>query len=324
MAPLIRFVVAITTPALALCATSALAQETAAAPSAEITFQPGTGSAQSGLGPSPSPSQSIASPRAVQVSRLSCASLPAARARILAVYEPLDAEAAPAELAEDAPLPSLAQPGNRLDRALLDTALVSYTRHHCAGDTGSGPSAIVVVDFAKPSSQPRLYSIDLQTGQGIDTPIAVAHGIGSDPNDDGIADRFSNVYNSLSSSLGAARGAELYYGANGLSLRLDGLDPSNSQMRMRDIVAHSYAPQRRRYFNASLLNARQGTPGTSEGCFVVAPEYRDWLFGLLRNGGFLFAGLGGARVQEMQAVINPPPPPPRYEGEVVFVSGTGG
>ncbi len=212
------------------------------------------------------------------------------------------------------------RPPQRLDPTLLQTALSSYRRHNCRSETGTGPADIVIVDFAKPSSEPRLYIVNLLTGQGIDTPIRVAHGIGSDPNDDGIADRFSNVYNSLASSLGAARGAELYVGQNGLSLRLDGLDFSNSQMRVRDIVAHSYAPERRRYFNASLLAVR-GRPGSSEGCFVVAPEHRDWLFSILRDGGFLFAGLGGERAKEMPVAPAPIEP---VAGDVVFVPGTGG
>ena len=151
--------------------------------------------------------------------------------------------------------------------------------------------------------------------------MAVAHGVGSDRDDDGIAERFSNVYNSLASSLGAARGGELYTGINGLSLRLDGLDPSNSSMRMRDIVAHSYQPERRRYFNASLIAVRGGKPGMSEGCFVIAPHLREWLFGILRDGGFLFAGLGGDRAKEMQGSVIQSD---AVVGDVVFVRGTGG
>jgi L,D-transpeptidase catalytic domain len=282
---------------------------------APITFTPGTGA-----GGQVSTQSTPSLP--ARIPRIACTDLATAYDRLSALYGKIDIPAATADFTEASP--STPQPANRLDRALLDTALASYRRHTCRGGAGEGPSTIIIVDFAKPSSQPRLYAVNLLAGTGIDTPIAVAHGIGSDPNDDGIADRFSNVYNSLASSLGAARGAELYHGQNGLSLRLDGLDFSNSQMRVRDIVAHSYAPERRRYFNASLIAVR-GRPGSSEGCFVVAPEHRDWLFSLLANGGFLFAGLGGRRVDEMHAALQPPPPPsPRFEGEVVFVKGTGG
>jgi L,D-transpeptidase catalytic domain len=281
----------------------------------EIVFAPGTGSGE--------PIVSLPGSRPMPVANppLACTDFASALERLNARY-PADAIplAAP-ELAEV--VVATPTPPNRLDKTLLDTALDSYDRHICSKsrDRGFGPSVIVIVDYAKPSSEPRLYAVDLLGGQGLDTPVAVAHGVGSDRNDDGIAESFSNVYNSLASSLGAARGGELYTGINGLSLRLDGLDPSNSGMRVRDIVAHSYPPERRRYFNASLVQVRGGKPGLSEGCFVVAPHLRDWLFGILRDGGFLFAGLGGDRAKEM------PLNAPRTDaimGDVVFVPGTGG
>jgi L,D-transpeptidase catalytic domain len=256
-------------------------------------------------------------PAHAQSTRISCESFSAARQQLSASYRSYQVPFANAQLSEGLDV-TPASP-NRLDKTLLDSALASYDQHVCrnTGGRAYGPSQIVIVDFAKPSSQPRLYMVDVVTGRGLDNPIHVAHGIGSDPNDDGIADRFGNGQNSLMSSLGAARGSELYLGMNGLSLRLDGLDASNSQMRQRDIVAHSYAPERRRYFNSSLIAAR-GKPGASEGCIVVAPEYRDWLFGILSNGGFLFTGLGGSRAAEMFA-----PERPQTNMSVQFVSGTG-
>jgi hypothetical protein len=304
-----RFAATIVAPLAALCsAVPGYAQS-------EPIFVPGTGDPTISVAPA-------APALPVRQNQLNCASLPEASERLSALYGKRAVALASPELADAVvPEPQVSTPAQRLDRSLLDLALASYRQHHCRGGIGQGPADMIVVDFAKPSSQPRLYAVNLLSGKGIDTPIKVAHGIGSDPNDDGIADRFSNVQDSLMSSLGAARGAELYHGSNGLSLRLDGLESSNYAMRSRDIVAHSYQPARRRYFNASLLADRGGKPGTSEGCIVVAPEYRDWLFALLGNGGFMFAGLGGDRAKEMNG---PPAPPPAMTGEIVFVSGTGG
>ncbi len=185
-----------------------------------------------------------------------------------------------------------APPRRRLDRGLFEKALAGYRNHFCTSGRSAGPAVIVIVDFAKHSSQPRLYRVDLRDGFGLESPILVAHGIGSDPDDDGFANFFSNVQESLTSSLGAALGGERYVGINGVSLRLDGLEPSNSQMRARDIVVHSYAPERRRYFNASLIAAR-GRPGSSEGCFVVEPSKREWILDTLENGGYLYSGFSG-------------------------------
>ena len=299
---------------VALCAVM-LATASPASAEPDIVFAPGNGSGE--------PVVARPEPRPMPVSNaaFSCTDFASARERVERLYRPFAVPIAVPALAEGIDPPQT--PLNRLDKTLLDTALDSYNRNICRKSQGRGfgPSQIVIVDFAKPSSQPRLYAVDLLSGQGLDAPVLVAHGVGSDRDDDGIAERFSNVYNSLASSLGAARGGELYTGINGLSLRLDGLDQSNSSMRMRDIVAHSYQPERRRYFNASLVAVRGGRPGMSEGCFVVAPHLREWLFGILRDGGFLYAGLGGDRVNEM------PGPVVRGEavvGDVVFAPGTGG
>jgi hypothetical protein len=265
---------------------------------------------------------SALSPAHAQQGRVACTALLDVHERLASIYGKWDVPFASAELAEGQQTGGTA-PAQRLDRQLLQNALASYRANHCRGDYGSGPVHMVVIDFAKPSAEPRLYAVNLLSGFGIDMPIAVAHGIGSDPDDNGIADQFSNRPESLMSSLGAARGAELYSGANGLSLRLDGLEPSNSLMRARDIVVHSYQPARRRYFNASLVGERNGKPGTSEGCIVVAPHYRDWLFAILGNGGFLYAGLGGERYREMEAIM-PPAPSWRSDGSVVYILTTGG
>ena len=204
-----------------------------------------------------------------------------------------------------------ASPPQRLEAPLFTTALAKYRGYFCSFGRNAGPAIIVVVDFAKHSNEPRLYRVDLRNGAGLDSPIRVAHGIGSDPDDDGYASFFSNVEESFTSSLGAALGAERYSGINGLSLRLDGLEPSNSQMRARDIVVHSYVPERRRYFNAQHVAAR-GRPGSSEGCFVVEPDKREWILQTLENGGFLYAGLGGTQ-----------PPVQAQVPNVIFAKGTG-
>ncbi len=204
-------------------------------------------------------------------------------------------------------------PRQRLDGKLFNTAIDKYRDYYCAYGRNAGPAVIVVVDFAKHSREPRLYRVDLRDGDGLDRPILVAHGIGSDPDQDGYATMFSNVYNSLSSSLGAAIGAERYIGQNGLSLRLDGLEPSNNQMRVRDIVVHSYQPERRRYFNAEYI-ATKGRPGSSEGCFVVEPDKRELILDTLENGGFIYSGYSG----ELPKPIMPIP-----NANVTFARGTG-
>lgn len=264
-------------------AAPALAVQAEQAPAPQIVFQSGTGD--------PMTAAVYPPPRAMT----DCRSLSQSAASIRDKHYPAGAAKAP----------------RLLEQALFETAVSKYQGYFCAFGRSSGPAIIVIVDFAKHSSDPRLYRVDLRTGDGLDAPIKVAHGIGSDPDDDGYASFFSNVEESLTSSLGAALGGERYSGINGLSLRLDGLEPSNSQMRERDIVVHSYAPERRRYFNAAHVAVR-GRPGSSEGCFVVEPDKREWILQTLENGGFLYAGYGSTR---------PAPKPPA--AQIIFASGTG-
>jgi hypothetical protein len=289
--PLLLPIVLIALPALA---------QAPAEPNPAILFKPGTG--EDTLAPTPLQSGPV-------YKRISCSEFEKGKAKLSASYT------------VGSPAPS-----RYLDRLLLDDALASYDQHVCKWGSGAGPSIIIIVDYARHSSEPRLYAVDLESGQGLDSPVVVAHGIGSDPDDDGYADAFSNVQDSWMSSLGAARGGELYVGANGLSLRLDGLDPSNSAMRQRDIVVHSYPPERRRYFNYSLVSARGGKPGASEGCLVVEPHRRDWLYDRLRDGGFLYVGLGvgtdnGAR--RARFAPRPPAPSGTPAAVITFAPGTG-
>lgn len=280
----------IITLGLFLAALPAAAQDVAAPAAPAVVFQPGTGGTSGQM------------PYALPAARpmVDCATLEMAQSAIYHGYYTPDTTSAPPQ---------------RLEAALFNTALAKYRGHFCAFGRNEGPAQIVVVDFAKHSNEPRLYRVDLRNGDGLDAPIRVAHGIGSDPDDDGYASFFSNVQESLTSSLGAALGAERYSGINGLSLRLDGLEPSNSQMRVRDIVVHSYAPERRRYFNAQHV-AMRGRPGSSEGCFVVEPDKREWILQTLENGGFLYAGLGSTQ----------PPSRPLAQQQVsnvIFAAGTG-
>lgn len=103
------------------------------------------------------------------------------------------------------------------------------------------PNHEIVIDFNLPVSKNRLfvYEVDPITNQKtVVLTTKVAHGKGSDTNNDGIVDKVSNTPNSLASSIGTYRIAEQYFGKHGKSYRLDGLDSTNSNARMRAIVIH--------------------------------------------------------------------------------------
>lgn len=167
------------------------------------------------------------------------------------------------------------QDGPRQD--LLVEAIDAYYEH---ADQIENSDHIVIVDYALHSSQERLYFIDMKTGET--TRYKVAHGRGSDRNHDGFLDRFSNKSGSNASSRGAYITAEEYYGKHGRSLRLDGLDATNSAARARAIVVHSAA-----YAEPEIL-AAQGKLGRSLGCIVFSEQDRDAFFDNLPEGTLLY------------------------------------
>jgi hypothetical protein len=121
---------------------------------------------------------------------------------------------------------------------------------------------IAIADFAQPSREERFYIV--RTDSGIVTRYHVAHGRGSDPAHSGYLDRFSNAPGSAASSAGAYVTGDLYHGKYGRSMRLKGLDRSNSNAEPRGIVVHA-AP----YAEPEMVD-RIGKLGRSEGCFALS------------------------------------------------------
>ena len=167
-------------------------------------------------------------------------------------------------------------PANEIRADLLARAVDVWQAHpHARRDE------LVVVDFAKPSTQERFYIVDTKTGAV--EAFRTAHGKGSDAGDGRSAVNFSNEPNSEASSLGTYLTAARYSGKHGVSLMLDGLDPTNSNARARAVVLHS-AP----YMSSDFI-AAHGRPGRSWGCFVVDPNAIDHVVARLENGALIFA-----------------------------------
>jgi len=67
-----------------------------------------------------------------------------------------------------------------------------------------------IVDFSKPSSEPRFHLVDLMNGT-VESHL-VAHGRGSDPDHSGFLERFSNDFGSYATSNGAYTTGDYYDG----------------------------------------------------------------------------------------------------------------
>jgi len=146
-----------------------------------------------------------------------------------------------------------------LDPELLDRArwaLLAKRRHIKHSDV------FAIADFGQASRTERFHLVHVESGR-IES-FHVAHGRGSDPRHRGFVDHFSNEPGSAASSAGAYITADLYDGKYGRSMRLSGLDPTNSNAQIRDIVMHA-AP----YAEDAMID-RFGKLGRSEGCFALS------------------------------------------------------
>jgi len=102
-------------------------------------------------------------------------------------------------------------------------------------------------------------------------------GVGSDPDGDGFATIFSNTPDSRTSSLGFYMTAHEYNGANGRSMRLFGLEDTNSNAFKRYIVVHG----------ADYVVDDDNHAGRSFGCPAVDRKNLDDLINKTKEGSLL-------------------------------------
>jgi hypothetical protein len=142
------------------------------------------------------------------------------------------------------------------------------------------PKTLAVIDYSKPSDSPRMWVYDLVSRRLLYEEL-VAHGQGSGANH---AKAFSNTPESHQSSLGLFLTDVAYFGRNGYSLRLDGLDHGfNDKARDRAIVIHGAA-----YVSQAIVKTL-GRLGRSWGCPAVRESVARELIDRLKGGNLVFA-----------------------------------
>ena len=139
-----------------------------------------------------------------------------------------------------------------------------------------------IVDFNQPSTSKRLYVFD-----AVEKKVEryyVAHGRGSEGTaGNNIPAIFSNQSGSNSSSLGIYRALDEYNGHHGRSLRLEGLEPTNSNALSRAVVMHTAD-----YVSEAFIR-ETGRIGRSEGCFAVERSVGNTLIDELKDGAYIIA-----------------------------------
>jgi hypothetical protein len=140
---------------------------------------------------------------------------------------------------------------------------------------------IGIVDFSKASSEARFHLVDLMNGT-VESHL-VAHGRGSDPDHSGFVERFSNDFGSYATSNGAYTTGDYYDGKYGLSMKVHGLDWSNSNAEARAIVIHNA------WYAEPEMIAQHGKLGRSEGCFAFSRASQWDVMRRLAGGRMIYA-----------------------------------
>ena len=171
------------------------------------------------------------------------------------------------------------EPEGGISPQVLNLALGAV---NCGVERGdiAAPPTLTVIDYSKPSVEPRLWVYDMTRGELLFNEL-VAHGRNTGGN---MSVHFSDAMNSHQSSLGLFVTDETYVGSNGYSLRLNGLEPGfNGRARERAIVMHG-AP----YVNATLAST-QGRLGRSWGCPALRDAVARDVIDTIRGGGVVFS-----------------------------------
>ena len=143
----------------------------------------------------------------------------------------------------------------------------------------SNNNLLVMVDYTKPSTEERLFIIDLRKKQLLISSL-VTHGRGTG---DLYATKFSNKNNSYSTSSGFYLTGNIYNGKHGESLELYGLEKGkNDNARKRTIVMHSA------YYANKAFAEKYGRLGRSKGCLVLPTDLNAKIINLISGGVVLY------------------------------------
>ena len=140
-------------------------------------------------------------------------------------------------------------------------------------------TVLTIVDYSLPSTQKRLYVLDMNEGRILFNSLA-AHGRNS-----GLmyASVFSNQPSSLKTSLGFFVTGNTYTGSNGYSLKLNGCEKGiNDKAMERAIVMHGAD-----YVNEDFIQ-QNGYLGRSHGCPALPQSISKKVIDVIKGGSCVF------------------------------------
>jgi len=163
----------------------------------------------------------------------------------------------------------------KISYQLFKDAIVGYDKL----EAKRKKNILTIIDYSKPSTEERFYVLDLKKKEVV-FKTRVAHGVNTGGN---VAKKFSNTVDSRKSSLGFFLTNETYYGSNGYSLRLDGLERGiNDRARERLIVIHGAS-----YATDDFLK-KNGRLGRSWGCPALPEGINKDVINIIKGGSVIF------------------------------------
>lgn len=223
------------------------------------------------------------------------ASTPPALPSSIYQQEPAAAPAAPeVSAAPSTSLPAaFAKGAEGLSPKVLRAAFGAMSDARSHGVSGRS-DLLTVIDYSLPSSQPRLWVLDLAHGKVLFHEL-VAHGAGSG---DLYATRFSNVNDSRQTSLGLFLTEGTYEGGNGYSLRLKGLDAGiNDLAGARNIVMHGA------WYVSDDHIQQFGRIGRSWGCPALPTDVAPRVIDAIKGGSFIYSYAGSSAARKSTTVL---------------------
>lgn len=179
-----------------------------------------------------------------------------------------------------------------LSKNVLEYALKGYDKLVQQGELQNS-DILTIVDFSQPSSKKRFYLIDIKEAKVL-TNTYVSHGKNT-----GFvtAEKFSNIPESLQSSLGFYVTKGTYTGKHGLSLRLAGMERGfNDNAENRAIVVHGAD-----YVGAHRLGSYMGR---SFGCPALPRDISSKVINTIKNGSALFIYAPQQKYLQQSGYIN--------------------
>ncbi|MGQ3890511.1 murein L,D-transpeptidase catalytic domain family protein [Legionella sp. CNM-4043-24] len=163
-----------------------------------------------------------------------------------------------------------------LNTSVIDKVVTSLK---CANEYNVDRNTILtVIDYSLPSSEKRLWVFDLKANRLLYNTY-VSHGIKSG---ELLSTYFSNTYDSKASSIGVYKTEKSYYGREGLSLRLSGLDRSfNDNASNRAVVMHGGW-----YVDEQFIK-KYGRAGRSWGCPALPLTLYEPIINTIKNNSLM-------------------------------------